>query len=136
MIGAGGMTMWSLRRWIRLGYGAACPGLLVSPYAKKGYIDSTQLDFTSVLKFIETNWNVASLQSRDASANNFLSAFDFKQAPRQAVLLSMSYGVPLAPKKAPAFVIFSTYGLALLLTILAIGFAALRTRRSPVPAKE
>jgi phospholipase C len=118
------------------GYGARVPGLLVSPYAKKGYIDSTTLDFTSVLKFIETNWSVASLSTRDAKASNFLEAFDFTQTPRQATLLSMTYGVASAPNKAPSILIFSTYGLALLLTILAIGFAALRTRTARVPVKE
>jgi phospholipase C len=110
--------------------------LLVSPYAKKGYIDSTQLDFTSVLKFIESNWNVASLASRDASANNFLSAFDFTQAPRQAGLLSMTYGSKAISNKAPSIMIFSSYGLALLLTFLAISLAAVRMRKSRVPVKE
>lgn len=120
----------------QVGYGPRVPGILVSPYAKKGYIDSTQLDFTSVLKFIETNWNVASLETRDASANNFLSAFDFKQTPRQAGFLSMSYGVTAVPSKAPAIVIFTSYGLALLLFILAVGFAVIRLRRSQVSVKE
>jgi phospholipase C len=118
------------------GYGPRVPGLLVSPYAKKGFIDSTQLDFTSVLKFIEANWNIPSLETRDASANNFLSAFDFKQAPRQPAFLSVSYGVAVIPSKAPSIVIFSLYGLALLLTILAIGFATASIRRSRVSVKE
>jgi phospholipase C len=119
-----------------LGYGARVPALLISPFAKKGYIDSTQLDFTSVLKFIEANWNVLPLTARDASANNFLTAFDFSLAPRLPVFLSASVEVAAVPKKAPAYMIFSTYGLALLLSIVAIGFAALRTRWSRVTAKE
>jgi phospholipase C len=118
------------------GYGARVPALLVSPYARQGYIDSTQLDFTSVLKFIETNWGVASLETRDANANNFLEAFDFTQAPRKATLLTMTYGPAPTPNKAPSILIFSTYGLALLLTFLAIGFAAVRVRKPQVPVKE
>jgi phospholipase C len=118
------------------GYGPRVPGLLVSPYARKGYIDSTQLDFTSVLKFIETNWNVVPLQSRDANANNILSAFNFNMAPRQAEFLPESYGVSAVPVKAPPIVVFSTYGLAILMTILAISFATNRTRRSSLHAKE
>ena len=31
-----------------------------------------------MLKFIEDNWGVAPLGTRDARANNFLSAFDFR----------------------------------------------------------
>ena len=118
------------------GYGARVPGLLVSPYARKGFIDSTQLDFTSVLKFIEANWNVSALTTRDANANNFLEAFDFTQTPRHAVFLPASVGSAVLPQKAPAYVIFSTYGLAVLLTLLAIGFAAVRMRRAHATVKE
>ena len=118
------------------GYGARVPGLLVSPYARKGFVDSTQLDFTSVLKFIEANWNVSALDTRDANANNFLESFDFTQTPRQAVFLSASVGSAVLPIKAPAYVIFSTYGLAVLLTILAIGFATVHIRKARVPVKE
>jgi phospholipase C len=118
------------------GYGGRVPAILVSPFARKGYIDSTQLDFTSMLKFIEANWNVLPLTGRDASANNFLTAFDFSQAARLPVFLPASVGLAAIPKKAPAYVIFSTYGLAVLLSILVIVFAALRTRSSRVYAKE
>ena len=112
------------------GYGGRVPALLISPYAKKGVIDNTQLDFTSVLKFIEENWNVTSLGTRDANANNFLSAFNFDQAPRQAEFLSASLGNTHVSKKTPSYLVFSSYGLALLLTIFLIGFASLRTHRS------
>jgi hypothetical protein len=88
------------------------------------------------LKFIEANWNVSALTTRDANANNFLEAFDFSQTPRQAVFLPASVGSAVLPQKAPAYVIFSTYGLAVLLTLLAIGFAALRMRRAHVTVKE
>lgn len=120
----------------KVGLGARVPGLLVSPFARKGYIDSTQLDFTSLLKFIETNWNVASLATRDASANNLLSAFDFAQAPRPAEYLSAVVGTATVAKKAPAYMIFSSYGLVLVLTLLAIGFAVFRIRRTSAAVKE
>ena len=45
----------------KYGYGPRIPVLLISPYAKTGYIDHTVLDFTSMLKFIEQNWNIAPL---------------------------------------------------------------------------
>ena len=118
------------------GLGARVPGILVSPYAKKGYIDSTQLDFTSVLKFIETNWNVASLSTRDANANNLLSAFDFTQTPRLAGYIPATGAVAAVPRKAPAYMVFSSYGLVVLLTLAAIGFAVFRMRRARVVVKE
>src|SRR5207247_2211208 len=69
------------------GYGFRVPSLLVSPYAKKGFIDHTQLDFTSQLKFIEDNWGLQPLADRDQQANSLATAFDFAQAPRQPALV-------------------------------------------------
>ncbi len=110
------------------GYGPRVPAILVSPYAKKGYIDNTVLDFTSILKFIEQNWGVASLAQRDSQANNFLTAFDFSQAPRSPVFLSSTRANNTLPKNDPSKVIYLFYGLALLISILAISIAYLRTK--------
>jgi phospholipase C len=105
------------------GYGPRVPALLISPYARKGFIDSTELDFTSILKFIEVNWSLAPLADRDAKANNFLTAFDFTQTLRQAVFISSERANSLAPKNNPATVIYLAYGLGLLFSILIITFA-------------
>jgi hypothetical protein len=75
------------------------------------------------LKFIEHNWNVEPMAKRDANANNFLSAFDFKQAPRQAEFLSLSRADTTSLKKVPTSIIYAAYGIALFLCLLAIGFA-------------
>jgi phospholipase C len=40
----------------RCGYGTRQPLLVVSPYAKKNYVDHTLTDQTSILKFVEDNW--------------------------------------------------------------------------------
>jgi len=119
-----------------LGYGLRVPGLLVSPYAKAGYIDNTQLDFTSVLKFIESNWNVAPLATRDAAANNILSAFDFTQAPRQAQFLSSVWAPATVVKKSPTRVIYASYGMAFLVSILVFAFVLLRQHKSRLAARE
>lgn len=108
------------------GYGPRVPGLLVSAYARKGYIDSTELDFTSILKFIEENWEVAPLAERDAKANNFLSAFDFTQAPRAATFVSLERGSKTVAKADPSRLIYIAYGLGFLLAVLAIAFAFVR----------
>lgn len=118
------------------GYGLRVPGLLVSPYARKGYIDHTQLDFTSVLKFIEVNWNVPPLESRDTAASNFLEAFDFSQAPRAAIFLPSSRAVTLAVKKDPSHTIYMTYGFAVLLSALVVGIAYIRHFFSRPAAEE
>src|SRR5256714_4227314 len=43
------------------GLGFRVPMLLLSPYARAGQVDHRTSDFTSVLRFIEDNWRVASL---------------------------------------------------------------------------
>ncbi|MEK6661136.1 MAG: alkaline phosphatase family protein [candidate division NC10 bacterium] len=65
----------------RWGPGTRVPAIIISPYAKRGFVDHTRYDTTSILKFIETRWNLAPLGTRDASANDLMNAFDFSQAP-------------------------------------------------------
>src|SRR5436189_5835112 len=107
----------------KYGYGLRVPALLISPYARKGYIDNTELDFTSILKFIEMNWSVAPLAERDAKANNFVSAFDFKQSPRPPEFLPLARENIGTAKKSPTIVIYAAYGLALILSIGVVGVA-------------
>jgi phospholipase C len=57
------------------------PALIISPYAKKGFVDHTQYDTTSILKFIENRWGLAPLTSLDAAVNDLSNAFNFSQQP-------------------------------------------------------
>ena len=100
------------------GYGFRAPALLVSAYARRGYIDSTVLDFTSVLKFIEENWDIEPLAERDAKANSFISAFDFTQPPREPVIIPFERVVKEERVEPRRVVIYAAYGGALTLAIL------------------
>jgi len=62
------------------GPGLRVPTVVVSPFARKGFVDHTVYDTTSILKLIETRWNVAPLGARDAAANDLTNAFDFAAA--------------------------------------------------------
>jgi phospholipase C len=64
------------------GFGIRVPMLVISPYAKEGYIDSRLGEFSSVLRFIEDNWGLTQLTHRDRDAKNMSYDFDFKQDPR------------------------------------------------------
>jgi phospholipase C len=114
------------------GFGMRVPALLISPYARKGFIDHTELDFTSVIKFISENWGTAPLADRDAKANNFLTAFDFSQAPRTAEFLPLTREKPAPPKPDPSGVIYLVYGSALAFVVLTIGFAYIRPRLTKI----
>jgi phospholipase C len=59
------------------GPGLRVPTLVISPHAKRGFVDHTLYDTTSILKFIELRWSLPPLGPRDAAATPLLSAFDF-----------------------------------------------------------
>ncbi|MGD0958983.1 MAG: alkaline phosphatase family protein [Methylomonas sp.] len=61
----------------RWGPGTRIPAIIISPYAKKGYVDHSQYDTTSILKLIETRFNIEPLSDRDAKANDMTKAFKF-----------------------------------------------------------
>jgi phospholipase C len=63
------------------GLGPRVPAIIISPWAKPGYVDGTTYEFASVLRFIETVFDVPPLTSRDADAADMLGAFDFTQTP-------------------------------------------------------
>ena len=71
-------------------YGFRIPTLIISPYSKQGYVDSTVYDVTSILKFIEYNFGLKPLSTRDAGANNILNALDFEQQPRKPMVINSS----------------------------------------------
>ena len=93
------------------GYGLRVPGLVVSPYAKKGYIDHQTLSFDAYLKFIEDVFlNGQRIDPRtdgrpdprpDVRENapqlgNLMYDFDFSQSPLAPLIL------PTSPEPGPA----------------------------------
>jgi phospholipase C len=61
----------------RWGPGVRVPAVIVSPYARRGYVDHTRYDTTAILKFIERRFRLRPLGTRDAAANDLTNAFDF-----------------------------------------------------------
>jgi len=59
------------------GPGIRVPAILISPFAKKGFVDHTQYDTSSILKLIEKRWNLEPVADRDAKTGDMLDAFDF-----------------------------------------------------------
>jgi len=64
------------------GLGFRVPMLVVSPYAKKGYVSHTQYEFGSIVKFVEDTWHLGRLDTTDLRANGLDDSFDFTQKPR------------------------------------------------------
>jgi phospholipase C len=79
----------------RCGYGQRLPFLVISPFAKPNFVDHTITDTTSILRFIEDNWNLGRIgdQSFDAIAGPILNAFDFTAAtPTKPLILDPASG--------------------------------------------
>lgn len=82
----------------KAGFGPRLPLLVVSPYAKRNFVDHTVTDQTSILKFIEDNWNLGRIGggSLDAQAGSIENMFDFKKGPHtQRLFLDVKTGEPI-----------------------------------------
>lgn len=56
------------------GPGTRVPAIIISPYAKRGFVDHTQYDTTSILRTIERRWSLKPLGARDAAARDLTPA--------------------------------------------------------------
>jgi phospholipase C len=98
------------------GYGIRVPALVISAYAKHGYIDHQRLSSDAYLKFIEDDFmNGARLNPRtdgrpdprpdvrEASAKlgNLINDFNFNQIPRRTMMLNPCPSTTLVPTPSP-----------------------------------
>jgi phospholipase C len=67
------------------GLGIRVPMVIISPYAKAAYTDSTVASFASVLAYMEHTLSVPSLNGDDSSAYDYAHSFDYSQAPLHPV---------------------------------------------------
>lgn len=74
------------------------PLIIVSPYARPGYTDSTPTTFNGILAYVEKNFGLKSLGINDAAAYPFTNAFNYSQAPLRPVRMTSSPLPPGAPR--------------------------------------
>jgi phospholipase C len=67
------------RTYNQLGF--RVPAVIVSPYAKPGYVTELDYDHTAILRLIERKWNLPPLTERDAAAADLLDALDLAAPP-------------------------------------------------------
>jgi len=98
------------------GYGLRVPGLVISPYARRGFIDHQQLSFDAYLKFIEDDFlggqrlNPATdgrpdprpgVRESVASLGDLRRDFDFNQVPRKPLILDPAKQIVNPPGPTP-----------------------------------
>jgi phospholipase C len=104
------------------GYGLRVPGLVISPYAKRGYIDHQTLSFDAYVKFIEDDFLHSQrlnpktdgrpdprpdVRENQRILGNLANDFNFKQKPRPPLILPQ-YPVPAAPAPVTGMYIAGT----------------------------
>jgi phospholipase C len=68
--------------------GPRLPLIIVSPYARAGYTDTTSTTFAGILAYVEHNFGLPALSANDANAYAFSTAFNYTQPPLKPVRLS------------------------------------------------
>jgi phospholipase C len=86
------------------GYGLRVPALVISPYAKRGFVDHQTLSFDAYLKFIEDDFLRGrridpktdgrpdprpNVRENERILGDLVKDFDFRQKPRRPVLLPL-----------------------------------------------
>ena len=93
----------------RCGYGTRLPMLVISPYAKRNYVDHTTTDTTSIIRFVEENWDLGQIDdldhpggtpagqgSFDQLAGPIYAMFDFDRPSNEPLFLNDRNGTVLA----------------------------------------
>ncbi|GAA1767827.1 alkaline phosphatase family protein [Agromyces humatus] len=107
--------------------GFRVPALLVGAHVRSGVVDSTPLDSTAGLAFVERNWGLEPLSARDAGSIGLESAFDFSAPAREATIIAP------APESTPSSAVRTEpvtrlYGAAAIAGLAVIGIAYLSRR--------
>jgi phospholipase C len=99
------------------GYGLRVPAMVISPYAKQGYVDHQTLSFDAYDKFIEDDFLGGQridpstdgrpdprpdVRENNPILGNLLSDFDFNQAPRASVILPVHPQTTLTGTPSPS----------------------------------
>jgi phospholipase C len=75
--------------------GFRVPAVIVSPFARPGYVTELVYDHTAILRLIQRKWNLPPLTARDAAAADLLDALDLDSPP--AFLVPPVLPAPLLP---------------------------------------
>ncbi|MGI8825756.1 MAG: phospholipase C [Chloroflexota bacterium] len=70
-----------------IAYGPRVPMIVISPYARAGFIDHRLYDFGSVMRYVEDKYNLPRMSEYDRRANSIVGSFDFSQKAISPLLL-------------------------------------------------
>lgn len=80
--------------------GPRVPALVISPYSRPHFIDHRPMDFTSIVKFVENQFDLPRLMRYDRSVNSLAGMLDTRQKPlppKPLALRRCPYSAPPVP---------------------------------------
>jgi phospholipase C len=86
----------------QMGLGFRVPVIVISPYAKLGYVSHTQHELGSTLKYMETVFKLPSLGARDSVSDDFSDCFDYTQKPTPYVKVKTGHSVAFFMQQKPS----------------------------------
>lgn len=86
------------------GLGFRVPLLVISPYARRGFVTHTQYEFGSLLRFVEGIDGLDRLSDSDKRANDLIDAFDFSQGPRAFTKIAAPHDENYFMRQLPTYV--------------------------------
>ena len=88
-----------------MGLGFRVPMLIISPYARRGYVSHHRHEFGSILKFIEKVFGLPEIGTTDRRSDDLADCFDFSQMPGAYVAVRTSVTdsdlIAMPPSKIP-----------------------------------
>ena len=67
--------------------GPRVPTIVISPYSKTSFVDHTQYDFRSILKFVENDFNLPKTMSYDRTVNSIANMLNVTKKPTPPTIL-------------------------------------------------
>jgi phospholipase C len=108
--------------------GLRVPAILISPYARAGYVDHAQLDTASIPAFIENVFRLPPLTSPYATTGSILSAVNLHQQPIAPTISLAGAVAPVVPRPA-VHTIYLLYLAAFIGAGVLVALAFVRSRR-------
>jgi len=85
-----------------MGLGFSVPLIVVSPFAKRGYVSHQVHESGSILHFIEEIFGLPSLQTRDAMSDDLMDCFDFTVSPHPYLAVPTNHSVAFFLNQKPS----------------------------------
>ncbi len=84
--------------------GPRVPAIVISPYSRPRFVAHSQMDFRSVVKFVEDQFHLPHLMKYDRNVHSLASMLNLKRKPLRPLILKDRRCPPAAPPPPPGYI--------------------------------